>query len=111
MVRRGNDGGRRAVLVTGASSGIGLATAVHLAQGGFRVFAGLRDPGRAGALQAEATGRGVEVEVLPLDVTDRTSVAAAVDALAARAGEIWGVVNNAGVQVRGYFEDLAPEEI
>jgi NAD(P)-dependent dehydrogenase (short-subunit alcohol dehydrogenase family) len=111
MSLRGQDGGQRAVLVTGASSGIGLATAVHLAARGFRVFAALRDPGRRAALDAEAARRQVRLEVVPLDVTDRASVQAGVDAVADRAGEIYGLVNNAGVQVRGYFEDLSAEEI
>jgi NAD(P)-dependent dehydrogenase (short-subunit alcohol dehydrogenase family) len=110
-VTEGGRDGREAVLVTGASSGLGLASAVYLAGQGFRVFASMRDPGRRAALDAEAARRGVEVEVLPLDVTDRHSVEAAVSTVVARAGGIYGLVNNAGVQLRGYFEDLAEDEI
>jgi NAD(P)-dependent dehydrogenase (short-subunit alcohol dehydrogenase family) len=101
----------RAVLVTGCSSGIGLETALHLAQHGFRVFASMRDLDRRGALDDEAARRGLAVEVLQLDVTDAASVASAVSTLIRRAGGIYGLVNNAGVQLRGYFEDLSPSEI
>jgi NAD(P)-dependent dehydrogenase (short-subunit alcohol dehydrogenase family) len=100
-----------AVLITGTSSGLGLETAVHLARRGFRVFATMRDLGRRARLDAEAARHGVALEVLPLDVTDGASVRAAVATVVERAGAIHGVVNNAGVPLRGYFEDLSPGEI
>ena len=103
--------GDRAVLVTGASSGLGLETSVYLAERGFRVFASMRDLGRRGALQEEAARRRIEVEFLPLDVTDGASIRAAVAEVVARAGGIYGLVNNAGIQLRGYFEDLSPEDV
>lgn len=100
-----------AVMITGASSGLGLETAVHLARQGFRVFATMRDVAKRGRLDAEAARQGVEVAVLRLDVTDRASVEAAVAEVVARAGAIHGLVNNAGVPLRGFFEDLARPEI
>jgi len=103
--------GGPAVIVTGASSGLGLETSVYLAERGFRVFGTMRDPSRRGALDAEAARRNVDVAVLPLDVTDRASVRSAVSAVLDRAGAIYGLVNNAGIQIRGYFEDLAVEEV
>jgi NAD(P)-dependent dehydrogenase (short-subunit alcohol dehydrogenase family) len=99
------------VLVTGASSGLGLETALHLAERGFRVFATMRDPGRRARLDEEAARRGVAVEVLSLDVTDADSVRSAVATAVERAGGLYGLVSNAGVQVRGYFEDVAPDEM
>jgi NAD(P)-dependent dehydrogenase (short-subunit alcohol dehydrogenase family) len=104
-------GDRGAVLITGTSSGLGLETAVHLARRGFRVFATMRDLARRGRLDAEAARQGVQVDVLPLDVTDRASVLAAVATVVERAGGLHGVVNNAGVPLRGYFEDLSRAEI
>jgi NAD(P)-dependent dehydrogenase (short-subunit alcohol dehydrogenase family) len=101
----------RPVLVTGASSGIGLETALHLGERGFRVFATMRDLGRRTRLDEEAARRGVALEVLPLDVTDAGSVRGAVATAIDRAGGLHGLVNNAGIQVRGYFEDLEPQEI
>jgi NAD(P)-dependent dehydrogenase (short-subunit alcohol dehydrogenase family) len=101
----------RPVLVTGTSSGLGLETALTLAGRGFRVFATMRDPGRRERLEEEARRRRVTVEVLPLDVTDADSVRGAVSTAVERAGGLYGLVNNAAVPLRGYFEDLAPEEI
>ncbi len=89
-------------LVTGTSTGIGLATAVGLAAAGHRVIGTMRDPGRADALLAAAETAGIEVEVAALDVTD---AAAAAD-LVARLGTIDVLVNNAGQGSLGTLEQL-----
>jgi NAD(P)-dependent dehydrogenase (short-subunit alcohol dehydrogenase family) len=99
------------VLITGASSGIGCETAVYLAERGFQVCASMRDLRRRADLDAEARERGVELDVLQLDVTDRSSIDRAVNQTIERYGRIDGLVNNAGVQLRGFFEDLADAEI
>jgi NAD(P)-dependent dehydrogenase (short-subunit alcohol dehydrogenase family) len=101
----------KAVLITGASSGIGCETALLLAERGFRVFATMRDLSRRAKLDEEARSRGVQVQVLQLEITDAASVKAAVEAVVAQAGGLFGLVNNAGVQLRGYFEDLSEPEI
>ena len=82
---------QRVALVTGASSGIGLATAQQLAQAGYRVFG----TSRRAAAQA-ATG----IEMLALDVTSDASVAAAVAEVMRREGRIDLLVNNAVYQDR-----------
>ena len=64
----------KTVLITGTSTGIGLATAVAAARNGWHVVATMRDTGKAGALLAAAEAAGVTVEVKPLDVTDPASV-------------------------------------
>ncbi len=80
-----------AVLVTGASSGIGRETAKYLAGRGFRVFAGARKKDEGNII---------------IDVTDRDSVAAAAEAIAAEVGGrgLAGLVNNAGIAVPGPLE-------
>jgi NAD(P)-dependent dehydrogenase (short-subunit alcohol dehydrogenase family) len=101
----------KSVLVTGTSSGIGLETAVHLAERGFRVYATMRDMTRRDALDAEAASRDVQLQVLRLDITDKASIDSAVEAVLAHSGEIYGLVNNAGIVLWGYFEDLSEAEM
>jgi NAD(P)-dependent dehydrogenase (short-subunit alcohol dehydrogenase family) len=99
------------VLVTGASTGLGLEAAVYLAERGFEVYAGLRDLSRRSQLDAEAARRQVQLRVLQLDITNPAHIQAAVQAMLERSGHIYGVINNAGLGLRGYFEDLSEEEI
>ena len=84
----------RTVVVTGASSGIGRATALAFGSAGARVALVAR---RLGELEALAAEMGTEVAVLPTDVTDRGAVRAMLDTVAARFGRIDIVVNNAGI--------------
>jgi NAD(P)-dependent dehydrogenase (short-subunit alcohol dehydrogenase family) len=77
----------KTALVTGASSGIGKATAERLSRAGFRVYGTSRRAGRAGQRS---------FEMLPLDVTSDESVAAAVAEMLRREGRIDLLVNNAG---------------
>jgi NAD(P)-dependent dehydrogenase (short-subunit alcohol dehydrogenase family) len=98
------------VLVTGATRGLGRATALGLAARGFRVFAGYRDAASLSGLEAVAHARRVRIEPVALEVTDPASVARGVAEVVERAGGLYAVVNNAGVTLRGYFEDVAEEE-
>ena len=83
---------QRSVLVTGASTGIGRATAILLTRNGFRVFAGVRRAEDGERLAAEASG----IVPLILDVTNAEHIAAAA-AHIAEAGGLYGLVNNAGI--------------
>ena len=94
----------RVALVTGASSGIGEATARRLHELGFLVYAGARRVGRMSGL-AEAG-----IRVLPLDVTDDASMTATVDQITAEAGRIDVLVNNAGYGSYGAVEDVPIDE-
>ncbi len=98
------------VLVTGASTGFGMEIALTLAERGFQVYATMRDLERRAALDAAAEERGASLRVLQLDVTDHDSIAQAIATMASEGG-VYGVVNNAGVFLRGYFEDLLDAEI
>ncbi len=102
--------GPGAVVVTGASTGIGRATALHLAELGFRVFAGVRREADA-ALLRESKLPGLEP--LFLDVTDSAQIAAAAERVAAATGPagIAGLVNNAGIGVAGMLEFMPLEDL
>lgn len=94
----------KSALVTGASTGIGRATALHLDARGWRVYAGVRREQDAEALRAAGSDR---LAPLMLDVTDAGQVAAAVERVAADGGAgLSGLVNNAGVAVPGPLEAL-----
>ncbi len=100
-----------AILITGASSGIGLDAAVYLARHGQRVVGTMRDLGKRGALDTAARQAGVSVDVVSMDVTDDASIGRAVAEVTFKYGAIDALVNNAGVLLRGYFEDLSDAEI
>ena len=87
----------KTVLVTGTSSGIGLATAVTAAQAGYTVIATMRDTGRAQPLLDATDTAGVTVDVRRLDVTDSASIAECIEAVVERYGRLDAVVNNAGI--------------
>jgi NAD(P)-dependent dehydrogenase (short-subunit alcohol dehydrogenase family) len=97
----------RSVLVTGASTGIGRATAMRLEAGGWRVFAGVRRQEDADALTASASDR---LRPLILDVTDPDQIAAAAERIGEEAGALHGLVNNAGIAVPGPLETLPIED-
>jgi len=100
-----------AVVVTGASPGIGAACARELARAGYTVFAGRRDVPAAGA--ATPTGPGAVVP-LALDVTDDESVALALETVERRlapGGRLVGLVNNAGTVVIGPAELLSMQDL
>ncbi len=90
-----------AILVTGASSGIGRACAERLAARGFAVFAGVRSESDARALSAT---KGIVP--LSLDVTSADSVREAADRVSRAGGGLFGLVNNAGITVAGPLEAL-----
>ncbi len=93
----------KTVLVTGASSGIGEACALHLDRLGHRVYAGVRQEEDAQGLRERGSGRIVPVF---LDVTDQGQVDAVASQIAGDAGGLDGVVNNAGIARGGPLEYL-----
>ncbi|MET4781938.1 SDR family NAD(P)-dependent oxidoreductase [Glaciihabitans sp. UYNi722] len=84
------------ILITGTSSGIGLATAVATAAAGNRVIATLRNPQKADDLRAAASTAGVSIDIRTLDVVDAAAIAGCVDGIIADYGQLDAVINNAG---------------
>lgn len=98
----------RSALITGASTGIGRATALHLDRAGWRVFAGVRREEDAAALRIAGSER---LTPLILDVTDSEQIAAAAGQVETETGgRLDGLVNNAGLAVPGPLETLAIED-
>lgn len=89
----------KVVLITGAGSGIGRATAAHFATKGWQVVATVKDGARAGGLETLAN-----VFVLELDVTDEAMVASVSAAVVERFGKLDVLVNNAGYYQMGPLE-------
>jgi NADP-dependent 3-hydroxy acid dehydrogenase YdfG len=98
------------VLITGASSGIGEATAVRLAQEGHHVVLGARREERLAEVAAKIRADGGSVDTQRLDVTDRSEVAAFVDSAVDRHGRVDVLVNNAGVMPLSRLDSLLVAE-
>lgn len=95
-------------LVTGASSGIGRALALALAEGGARVIVSGRDAARLARVAAEV---GAEAHVLPADLTDADAVARLGEAVAALTGALDLLVHSAGVVTLGPVADTRVEDL
>jgi NADP-dependent 3-hydroxy acid dehydrogenase YdfG len=97
-------------LVTGASSGIGEATALALAEAGAAVAIGARRRDRLDALAAKLTDEGARVLALDLDVTDERACRDAIARTRAELGGLDVLVNNAGVMLLGTIVGADPED-
>ncbi len=95
--------------MTGANSGIGRATALHLAEHDYRVFGTVRSVDRATKLTAEAERRGVSVELIELDIADDGSVERGFASIFEQAGQVDHLVNNAGIGGNGVVEETTPD--
>jgi len=94
------------IVVTGSSSGIGLATAVHFARLGHEVYAGLRTPAAASELTNVIAADTLPIRPIALDVDDDASVARAVQEVLSQARRIDVLVNNAGIGGGGPLADV-----
>lgn len=104
---------RPVVLITGAGSGLGLASALLLAARDFRVYGTALTEGEEQELGEQAARRGLsgQVTALRMDVTRRADIDRTVDTIIREAGRIDAVVHFAGMGLRGFFEDLSMQEI
>lgn len=96
---------QRAVLTTGANSGIGLATVLELARRGYHSIGSVRSDEKAELVHKAAADAGVEVHTILLDVADPEQCERALAGL-----RLYGLVNNAGYAVTGAIEDVPDEE-
>ena len=98
----------RSVLITGSSTGIGRATALHLDQRGWTVYAGVRKGSDGESLRKDASDR---LCTLDLDVTDSDSIEAAISAIREDGSGLDALVNNAGISVNAPLEFIQMSEL
>jgi short-subunit dehydrogenase len=93
-------------LITGASSGIGRATAIAFAQAGYPLALVARDTAKLASVAAEVAAFGVEAQVYPIDLADIDQVKTRVAAIAAACEPLQILVNNAGMGYTGALADM-----
>jgi NAD(P)-dependent dehydrogenase (short-subunit alcohol dehydrogenase family) len=98
------------VLITGTSTGIGLATALTLGRAGHEVYATMRDPSRAPELAEKTAHEKLPIKISVMDVDSDDSVKTAIANIQKDAGQIDVLVNNAGVERNGSIEELPLSE-
>jgi len=100
----------RSVLITGASSGIGLATAMELSRAGYDVYATVRTASKARRLAQRASERGLSITPVTCDVGDAASCERGIGEVnEATGGAPWAVINNAGYAQAGAVEDVTDD--
>jgi 3-oxoacyl-[acyl-carrier protein] reductase len=100
----------KVAIITGATGGIGMATAHKFAREGARVVIGDLDAGRVEAARAELAGTGAQAIGVRLDVTDADSIAAMVAAVRSQWGRIDCLVNNAGITLDARLVKMTAEQ-
>jgi NAD(P)-dependent dehydrogenase (short-subunit alcohol dehydrogenase family) len=94
------------VLITGTSTGIGLATALTLGRTGHKVYATMRNPSRAPELGERAAKEKLPIKVSVMDVDSDSSVKTAIADIQKDAGQIDVLINNAGIERNGSIEEM-----
>lgn len=101
----------KVILITGTSSGIGLETAIMLAEQGHKVYATMRDLNKRSALENEAEKRNAKLHVRQLDVQNEKSIQACVAEIIAQEHKIDVLINNAGAGFIKPMEQASMDEI
>ncbi|MFY0602067.1 MAG: SDR family oxidoreductase [Cyclobacteriaceae bacterium] len=101
----------RNILITGTSTGVGFESAVLFAENGFKVYATMRNLKKADALKKVIQDKSLNIEILPLEVTDTESIQSVVNTIIEKDGKIDVLLNNAGAGFAKTTEQSTEEEI
>ncbi len=101
----------KTVLVTGGTDGLGRATAILLAEEGYRVFAAGRDAQKRAALEQFSEEHKLPLETMELDVTSDASAGRTVGEIERRTGGVDVLVNNAGIAIAAVMEEITLEDL
>jgi NAD(P)-dependent dehydrogenase (short-subunit alcohol dehydrogenase family) len=99
------------VLITGTSTGVGFESAILFAQNGYKVYATMRNPSKADDLKKRIAAENLNIEILPLEVTDISSIQSALNTIIKKDGKIDLLINNAGAGFAKTTEQSTEEEI
>lgn len=99
------------ILVTGASTGIGQETALHMARKGHTVYASARNPATADELKEKIAAENLDIKVIKLDLVDPVSIQSAVAEVMQQSGRIDALVNNAGIGAGSAVEETPLEVV
>jgi len=96
----------KSVIITGASRGIGLDTALAFGRAGYKVFATMRNPEKAIELKEKIKAESLPISIAAMDVDSDESVQQCIGGILQENGSIDVLVNNAGIEYHGSIEDL-----
>jgi NAD(P)-dependent dehydrogenase (short-subunit alcohol dehydrogenase family) len=102
---------KKNVLITGTSTGVGFESAILFAQHGFKVYATMRNLAKATLLKEKIAEESLDIEILPLEVTDMDSIQKVVATIMEQDGKIDILINNAGAGLAKTLEAVSLEEI
>ena len=97
-------------LITGTSSGIGYATALHLARYGYKVYATMRQTAKGGKLRAMADAEKLPLVIETMDVTENRSMEDCITRIIEAEGKIDALINNAGLSSSSPVETYPEDE-
>ncbi len=101
----------KSIVITGTSKGIGLASALTLAQAGHKVYATMRTPENAQEFSNEIAKQNLRIEILKMDVDSDSSVSNTMKKILDKEGKIDVLINNAGIERHGSVEEMPMEDI
>lgn len=102
---------KKNIIITGTSTGVGFESSLLMARNGYKVYATMRNLSKGEAMQKIIIEEGLDIELLPLDVSDTASIQAAVNTILEKDGKIDILINNAGAGFAKTTEQASEEEI